>query len=164
MSSPPASTPPVSSEQAGEGVRIVNGLWHHRGAVGGVASALLAAVATWYALTGRVETVAIRQVEHGAEMSAVKAAQNVLRDTHSNDMRDMRSYVDGRFAEAEKAQKAAEKEAQSAKAEAEKNIAVINSRLDTLDKAIGETRDNTRTLLDRVGDFGSGRGGPSGRR
>lgn len=164
MSSPAVPPPPVSSEPAGEGVRILNGLWHHRSVVGSIATLGVVAVATWHSLTGRVDTVATRQVEQGAEVSALRTAQDTLRLTHASDVRDMRAYVDARFEETEKAQKAAEKEALEAKAEAEKNIAVINTRLDTLDKAIGETRDNTRTLLDRLGDFGPGRRGPSERR
>lgn len=164
MSSPPAPTPPALSEPAGEGIRIVNGVWHHRGAVVGTLAAFAAAVGTWYALTGRVETVATHQVQQRAEVTALREAQDVLRATHASDVRDMRAYVDARFDATEKAQKAAEKEALEAKAESEKNIAVINTRLDTMDKGINETRDNTRTLLDRLGDFGPGRRGPSGRR
>lgn len=153
MTSPIAATPPPTGEPPGEGVQLVNALWRHRGAVVGTVAALAAAVGTWYALTGRVDGVAQRQVEQAAEVSALRSAQGELRATHASDVRDMRAYVDARLDATAKAQQ-----------EADKAIAVINTRLDALDKAVGETRDNTRLLLDRLGDFGPGRRAPPERR
>jgi len=142
-------TPSVVNEPGpnGEGVQLVNALWHHRGAVVGTLAALCAATATWYGVTGRVDGVSTRQAEQAQEVAAVRREQALVRTEAAAESRDLRAYVDARLDATAKAQQ-----------EADKSIAVINTRLDAIDKAIGETRDNTRLLLERLGTSGSQHG------
>ena len=86
MQVPPiAVTPPA--EPPGEGVQLVNALWRHRGAVVGTLAAFAAAVTTWYALTGRVEGVAQRQIDGSGRSDRTQAVHPDTCPWHSGTSR-----------------------------------------------------------------------------
>lgn len=131
MSLPSPSPPsPGTLPGGGEGAELVTLVVRHWGALAKLAGVLVAALLAWTALSGRVERVEVAQQSTAQDVAHLREAA-----------KEDRSRDEARFTELDR-----QREEQA------KSLAVLQTRLDAMDRGLTDIKATLAVILDRLGE------------